>query len=145
MRRVSCVLQGRPGWGEPRIHGLSSRDRYYDVEDEPEARVLIRAVGVKSRNQVRTGIASDRPMRTLELDEATDSLAEYVRDVGSEPVIVTVDGKPIAALVAIENADLETLTLSTHPEFLALIERSRARQNAEGGISPQTIRRRVGL
>jgi len=28
---------------------------YYDVEEEPERRVLIRAVGVKARNQVRIG------------------------------------------------------------------------------------------
>ena len=28
---------------------------YYDVEDEPESVVFIRAVGVKDRNQVRIG------------------------------------------------------------------------------------------
>jgi len=45
----------------------------------------------------------------------------------------------------IENADVETVTLSTHPGFLALIERSRIRQNAEGGISSDEMRRRLGL
>lgn len=45
----------------------------------------------------------------------------------------------------IENADVETVTLSTHPQFLSLIERSRARQNAEGGISSDEMRRRLGL
>jgi hypothetical protein len=39
--------------------------------------------------------------------------------------------------VPIANADVETVTLSTHPRFLALIERSRVRQNTEGG-SPAT-------
>jgi prevent-host-death family protein len=84
-------------------------------------------------------------MRTLELAEATDPLAEYARRVSDGPVIVTIDGKPIAALVPIENADLETVTLSTHPQFLALIERSRSRQAAEGGISGEEMRRRLGL
>ncbi len=84
-------------------------------------------------------------MRTLELDEANERLADYVRNVGSEPVVVTIDGKPVAALVAIENADLETVTLSTSPGFLALIERSRARQTAEGGISASAMRQRLGL
>ena len=84
-------------------------------------------------------------MRILELAEANASLAEYARDVTKEPVIVTVDGKPVAALVPIENADLETVMLSTHPQFLALIERSRARQRAEGGISSEEMRRRLGL
>ncbi len=38
------------------------------------------------------------------------------------------NGKHVAEVVPIQNADLETLTLSTHPQFLALIERSRSRQ-----------------
>ena len=84
-------------------------------------------------------------MRTLEMVKATAPLAEYVRDISKEPVILTVNGKPVAALVSIENADLETATLSTHPQFLALIERSRARQKAEGGISSTEMRRRLGL
>jgi prevent-host-death family protein len=82
-------------------------------------------------------------MKTLEMAKATAPLAEYARDVSKEPVILTVRGKPIAALVSVENADLETITLSTHPQFIALIERSRARQRAEGGISSEEMRRRL--
>ena len=84
-------------------------------------------------------------MKTVEMAEATAPLAEYARDVSSEPVILTVRGKPVAALVSVENADLETITLSTHPQFIALIERSRARQSAEGGISSEEMRRRLGV
>jgi len=84
-------------------------------------------------------------MKILEMAKATAPLAEYARDVSKEPVILTVDGRPIAALVPIENADLETVALSTHPQFLALIERSRARQKSEGGISSEEMRRRLGL
>jgi antitoxin (DNA-binding transcriptional repressor) of toxin-antitoxin stability system len=84
-------------------------------------------------------------MKTIELVQATAPLAEYAQEVSKELIIVTVGGKPVAALVSIENADLETVTLSTHPQFLALIERSRARQKAEGGISSAEMRRRLGL
>ena len=84
-------------------------------------------------------------MKAIEMTEATATLAEYARQVAVEPVVVTVDGKPVVALVAIENADLETVSLSTHPDFLALIERSRARQQAEGGIPSEEMRRRLGL
>jgi hypothetical protein len=56
-----------------------------------------------------------------------------------------VRGKPIAALVSVENADLETITPSTHPQFITLVERSRARQKAEGGISSKEMRRRLGV
>ncbi len=84
-------------------------------------------------------------MKILEMAKATAPLAEYTRDVSKEPVILTVDGRPIAALVAIQNADLETVTLSTHPQFLALIERARARQKSKGGISSAEMRRRLRL
>jgi len=84
-------------------------------------------------------------MKTLELADATDSLAEYARRVADDPVILTVDGHPIAALIPIEAADLETALLSTSPQFLALIERSRARQPVEGGISGTELRQRLGL
>jgi prevent-host-death family protein len=82
-------------------------------------------------------------MKTIELVQATAPLAEYVQEVSKELIIITVGGKPVAALVPIENTDLETVTLSTHPQFLALIERSRARQKAEGGISSAEMRRRL--
>jgi antitoxin (DNA-binding transcriptional repressor) of toxin-antitoxin stability system len=84
-------------------------------------------------------------MRTIEMNQATAPLAEYAEEVSQEPLILTVDGKPVAALVAIENADLKTVTLSTNPQFLALIERSRACQKAEGGISSSEMRRRLGI
>jgi len=84
-------------------------------------------------------------MKTLELAKATAPLADYARDVKKGPVVLMSGGRPVAALVAIENADLETVALSNHPRFLALIERSRARQKSEGGISSEEMRRRLGL
>ena len=82
-------------------------------------------------------------MKTLKVTKAPDQLAEYALDMDKEPIILTVRGRPVAALVPIENADLETATLSTNPKFLALIERSRSRQRSEGGISPTEMRRRL--
>ncbi len=84
-------------------------------------------------------------MKIIELTEATETLAIYASAVAQEPVIITVAGQPIAALLAIENADLETVSLSTNPAFLALIERSRARHQAEGGSSSTEVRQRLGL
>ena len=82
-------------------------------------------------------------MKILEKSDATGSLAEYTADIEKEPVIVTSDGIPIAALVPIGNVDLETMSLSTNAVFIALIERSRARHRAEGGISSDKMRRRM--
>jgi len=84
-------------------------------------------------------------MKTLELKEATASLAEYAHSVGQEPLVLLANGKPVAALLAIEAEDLEALSLSTSPRFLDLLERSRRRIEAEGGISSDEMRRRLGL
>jgi len=87
----------------------------------------------------------DRLMKIIEMSEARSSLATYANQVAEEPLILTVNGKLGAALVALDNADLETVPLSANPEFLALIERSRARQEAEAGISSEEMRRRLGM
>jgi antitoxin (DNA-binding transcriptional repressor) of toxin-antitoxin stability system len=71
-------------------------------------------------------------------------LAEYTANIASGPVVVTNLGHPVAVLVAIDDADLETIAVGTNPELLDLIERSRARVRAEGGISSEEMRRRFG-
>jgi pyridoxine 5'-phosphate synthase PdxJ len=42
-----------------------------------------------------------------------------------------------------DTVDMETVSLSNNPKFIALIERSRARQKKEGGLSIQEMRRRL--
>ena len=83
-------------------------------------------------------------MKVIEKEDATASLAKYTTEAARGPVIVTSKGKPIAALVSIKNADLETITLSTNQKFLDLIERSRSRRRAEGGMTGVEVRRRLG-
>ena len=81
-------------------------------------------------------------MRTLEIDQALAPLVEYVRQMDQEPLILTTDGQPIAALVPIQKADLKSVFVRTDPDFLALIERSRAWLKAEGGLALDEVRRR---
>lgn len=82
-------------------------------------------------------------MRKIEIEEATGPLSEYVRNMDEGPLLLMAGGKPVAALIPVENADAETAALSTHLEFLALIERSRVRQRKEGGITSAEMRRRL--
>lgn len=82
-------------------------------------------------------------MKVVEKQDATRPLAEYAAEIQAGTVIVTDHGHPVAALVPLDNADLETVELSTNPQFLRLIERSRAAVRAEGGISAADIRSRV--
>ena len=83
-------------------------------------------------------------MKIIETSDATSTLAEYTADIGNGPLIVTIEGQPVAALVPIENTDLETVSLSSNRQFLDLIERSRSSVQAKGAISGEELRRRFG-
>lgn len=82
-------------------------------------------------------------MKVIERADATASLGEYASEIEKGAIIVTNQGQPVAVLVPIENADLETVSLSTNPKFLDLIDRSRSRVRTEGAISSEEMRRRL--
>lgn len=82
-------------------------------------------------------------MKTIELSEATGPLSEYAERAHGEALVVTERGRPVAALVPVEELDLESLSLGTNPEFLALIEESRSRCRAGTGISTDEMRTRL--
>jgi hypothetical protein len=84
-------------------------------------------------------------MKTLEISDATGPLATYARKLRRRPLIVTRRGRPMMALVPLQNVDLETLSLSSNPDFIALVESSRARTAAGDGIPLEVVRRRIGL
>ena len=80
-------------------------------------------------------------MKQIELAEATKPLAEYVKEMDGESVVIVYKGVMLAALVPIDHADYETVSLSTNPEFIAMLERSRARGRKEGGFSTEEMRK----
>jgi prevent-host-death family protein len=82
-------------------------------------------------------------MKTIDIGEASSTLAEYLKQARTEPLVFTDHGTPTAVILTLVNTDMETAALSTNPEFIALIERSRARAKAEGGFSAAEMRRRV--
>jgi prevent-host-death family protein len=82
-------------------------------------------------------------MRTVEQGHAAASLDEYLTKSRGRTLVVTRRGKPVAALLPIEDADWETVALSTNPRFIRMIQRSRTRQAAKGGIPLEEARRRL--
>lgn len=84
-------------------------------------------------------------MKTVEIKDARDGLGEYAAHLGDDPVVVTDHGRPVAALVSVGNADMETVSLSTNPKFIELIQRSRAHHAAQGGVSSADMRARLGI
>ena len=83
--------------------------------------------------------------QVLEIAQATEPLAKYVEQTARGPVVLTRKGRPVAAIVALENTDMESVALANNPEFWAIIERSRARHRQEGGLSSEEVRRQFGL
>lgn len=84
-------------------------------------------------------------LKKIKITDATAPLKEYAGRLGGLPLIVTSHGKPIAALVPIEGVDLESLSLSTNPDFIDLIERTRREYREKGGIPAEEMWRRLGV
>ncbi|NET56508.1 MAG: type II toxin-antitoxin system Phd/YefM family antitoxin [Symploca sp. SIO2E6] len=76
-------------------------------------------------------------MKTVEISEISSLLEKY--DQTEQPLILTRKGQPVAALFPIEDVDLETLSLSTNPKFISIIEESRKSQQEEGRILLEDI------
>jgi prevent-host-death family protein len=83
-------------------------------------------------------------VRTVDIADAIQTLAEYARQLDDGPIVVTSGGQPLAAVVSVEDADLETLSLSMDPQFMEIIQRSRARGKREGGVAADEVERKFG-
>jgi hypothetical protein len=83
-------------------------------------------------------------LKTIDLAQATKPLASYVEELKNKTIdctiVVTVDGKPVLAVVPVTGLDSESLSLSTNPKFLDLLERSREERQQRGGMSSDEVR-----
>ncbi|MGL5061864.1 MAG: type II toxin-antitoxin system Phd/YefM family antitoxin [Microcoleus sp.] len=71
------------------------------------------------------------------------SLADYIHNLDDRPLILTVDGKLTTVLMPIRDADLETISLSLNPDFIAMLQESRAKLKTEGGISLEQLKQEL--
>jgi prevent-host-death family protein len=79
-------------------------------------------------------------VKAVDIADTTRPLSDYLKAAKRAPVIVTRRGRPVAAVVALDDQDWEDLKVSTSPEFAAIIARSEARYRAEGGVSLASLR-----
>src|SRR3990172_7924209 len=86
----------------------------------------------------------DRTMKSIELSEVS-ALVPLVPPGSQEPVILTRNGRTVAAIVPTDEQDVESLLLSINPQFQAILERSQSRLESEGGLSSAEVRGRLGL
>jgi len=82
-------------------------------------------------------------MKTLELREASKTLADYAANLGAESIVVTSNKKPVAALVSLQNVDRESLSLSLDPAFLRIIRRARAEVKRGEVYSLEQVKREM--
>jgi hypothetical protein len=82
-------------------------------------------------------------MKTIQLSRASRPLAEYARELSDDIMVVADAKRPVVAIVPLKGVDRESLALSTHPEFLELIERSRAQFAAGQTLSLGEMKKAV--
>ena len=65
-------------------------------------------------------------MKTLELRNASKTLADYTAEMDAGSLVITSNQKPVAALVSLKGVDRESLALSLNRDFAKLIRRARS-------------------
>ncbi|MFB2892933.1 type II toxin-antitoxin system prevent-host-death family antitoxin [Aerosakkonemataceae cyanobacterium BLCC-F50] len=76
-------------------------------------------------------------MKKVEISEISSVLENYQKT--EQPLILTRNGEPIAALFPVEDVDMETLSISMNQKFISIIEKSRQSQKEEGRIFLEDI------
>ena len=74
-------------------------------------------------------------MKKIELAKATEALAEYVKTIGEEPVVIVHRGFHSPSLVPLGNMDYESIDLANNPQILAILAEARASYERAGGVS----------
>jgi hypothetical protein len=87
---------------------------------------------------------SFKMLKTLEVTEASETLATAARKRRKGALVLTEKGKPLMVLVPVETGvDLESLSLSMSPAFQALLARSRAQYKPGSGIPLDQMKRQL--
>lgn len=84
-------------------------------------------------------------MRTVDIGEAARSLSEYGRRERSETWVLTRRGKPVAAVVPLDDEDYFSMRVANSPEFIEIIESSRASARAHGTIPVEDVEKELGI
>lgn len=82
-------------------------------------------------------------MKSVEFDDATAALKDYAEQLTQDPIVLTRDGKAIAALVRIQDSDLESFLVSESPAFKRIVRRSRSSYKRRGGLTREELEERL--
>ena len=82
-------------------------------------------------------------MRFVALRELKINPSKVLRRLSKEDVVVTRNGKPAAALVALDEDLLEDFIIAHHPSLLSEVEAARAEYGKKGGIGHDAMKDRI--
>jgi prevent-host-death family protein len=75
-------------------------------------------------------------MKIVSLAEMIAKFGDYFKADRGEPIIITENGSPIAAMTLITDPeDLERFLLANNPKFQQILEKSRRSLKEEGGLN----------
>jgi antitoxin (DNA-binding transcriptional repressor) of toxin-antitoxin stability system len=83
-------------------------------------------------------------MKSIELSEVA-ALVPLLQSGDQEPLLLTRNGETIAAIVPANEQDVENMLLSIDPTFQSILEQSERRLKAEGALTGNEVRSRLGL
>src|SRR5438552_2174454 len=84
-------------------------------------------------------------LKTIEISKVASALPDYGGDPNQPAVILVAKGKPVAVVLPVHGADVETISVSVNPEFQEFMYRSRERSSKEGCISHEEMLKHFGL
>ena len=83
-------------------------------------------------------------MKIAALAEVKNRLSFYIKAFGQTPIVITKQGKPVAASVNIANEDdLDSLLLAPSPGFQKLLAQANEGISRKGGIPLAEVKRRL--
>jgi PHD/YefM family antitoxin component YafN of YafNO toxin-antitoxin module len=82
-------------------------------------------------------------MKTIDLKKAQKPLSEYANECNDEILILKSNDKPVAAIVSLKNVDMESISLSTNPEFMQIINKSRKDFKSGKKISIEAMKNKI--
>ena len=83
-------------------------------------------------------------MTIAPLATVKDRFSSYIDESLDAPVVVTCNGKPVALIIGISDADdLDSLLLVHNPRFVQLLEEARERVRTTGGLSLAEFRHQL--
>jgi len=83
-------------------------------------------------------------MKAMKLPKELQSFLEVAETAEEETLVFTKKKRPVAALVSLRKVDRESLSLSTNPQFLKIIDTARKEVRAGKTTSLEELEKKFG-